>query len=213
MAVDNGYTTFLKLKAFFHQAPIERIMSQDEIEDEIDDWGKEVERISGLAWRVITETEEHHTISNNISIGPHFNIFAIHLKKPFLRTVTVLGVFDGEDYVDWIAAGKTEGRNKDYWLDLENGIIYINAYRYIYYGLDARITYTWGKSEVDKDAQDLNLRYVARHLMSMPNFFKTVPEAKVGKGDSAWERNEKRIEQLESRMANTMGLINVGGWQ
>jgi len=213
MAVDNGYTTFAKLKSFFHGAPIERILSQSEIETEIDEWGLEVERLSGLAWRAVTETDEHHTISNNVSTGPHFNIYAIHLKKNFLRSVTKLEIFDGDDFVDWIATGKTEGRSDDYFLDKENGIIYVNAYRFIYYGWDARITYVWGKSSVDKDARDLNLRYVARHLMSMPNFFKTVPEAKGGKGDSAWDRNEKRIEQLENRMANTFGLINTGGWQ
>lgn len=213
MAVANGYCTFADVKNFFKQAPIEQIMSESDIEAVIDRFGIEVERIAGMAWRAVAVTDELHTLSRNVSTGPYFNIYSTKLKFLHIRSVEELKIFDGTDYVDWIAdANKTEGRAKDYFFDLENGMIYTIGYRWIWRGLDVLVSYTHGKAIVDTDAWDLNLRYVARHLMSMPNFMKTIPEFKTGKQKDSFDRNEERIGQLESRMGQTFGVINVGDW-
>jgi len=80
-----------------------------------------------------------------------------------------LEVFDGSVYVDWLTAGKTEGRNNDYFLNARQGRIYFQkgiprAWRY---PDGVRITYRYGDYEVQGNIHKLAVLMVVRELAPM----------------------------------------------
>jgi hypothetical protein len=211
MTVANGYVTASDVRKFFLGAPLDSLYSESDIEAMIDRQGLEVERLSGNAWRAVTCTEEYHTITPNVNNGPYYNIYTFQLKHHGIRSITKLEIFDGSSWIDYVAT-KTEGREKDYWVDYVNGIVYINGYRYIWHGFDARTTYVYGKTTVDSDARELNLRYVAREIMGVADYTVSIPDSGAGRKKDRYDRNEERIRELEARLANNFQLINEGDW-
>ena len=212
MTIANGYCTYQEVIDFFQAAPVNRVFDQTKIEALIDRFGLEVERITKHSWREVSVSNEYHTVSPNVNNGPYYNIYMCHLKHFEIRSITKLELFDGSSWIDYIAT-KTEGRGADYWYDASIGIIYINGYRWIWHGYDCRVTYKYGGASVPTDVWELNLRYVARHILSMPGFHIVVPESKSGSKKDAIDRNEDRIRELEAGLANTMTpAVYEGDW-
>lgn len=207
----DGYCTYEDVKKFFVGVSIERLFSQSDIEDLIDRFGLEVERISHGSWRAKTATDELYSIVVNVRGGPWWNTYAIHLENPFVREVTALKIFDGNDWIDKVSDW-TEGRGDDYYVDGDNGIIYINGFRWVWHGHDAKVSYTYGETSVSTAVWELNLRYVARHIMSMPSYFTTFAESNTGKKKDAIDRNEERVRELEERLAMRFGVMSMGDW-
>lgn len=209
MTVENGYCTFAELQDFFHGAPLTSIMSQTKFEALIDRFGLKCERIAGMAWRAKTETDELQTMRGSTQNSAYFRLYEVHFTFPHLRSMTTLSVFNGSEYEDWIST-RTEGRASDYFIDYKHNIVYMKAFRWLYHGLDIKGTYIHGLTEVDTDIWELNLRYVAKHIMSMPKFMATIPEQKSGKQKTAQDENNERIRELESQWGNPFGVISEG---
>lgn len=212
MTVNNGYCTFQEVKDFFKQAPIESVLGQSKVEALIDRYGLEVERLSKLAWRPVTVTEELHTLFPS-AVRTYFTpLYEAHLKHIYLRSITELWIYDGDDgYTDWVAdAGREEGRGKDYFFDIQNGIVYVRGWFFPKHSLDCKVSYIHGNTQVDTDAWKLNLLYVCEHIMIMPEFVKSIPDNATSKRKSSLEMVQLEIEKKESRLAVTFSPLSVG---
>ena len=78
----------------------------------------------------------------------------------------VLEVFDGSNYVNYLTT-KQEGRDKDFWLDYEAGILYIKNLRIRSFEKLIRITYRYGQTtKVPLDINDAVAKMVAIKILT-----------------------------------------------
>ncbi len=67
-----------------------------------------------------------------------------------LADVDKLEVWNGSSYSDWLD-DKTEGRANDYWMDEEQGVLYLRYYFPYFTKKAVRMTYRYGESSVPND--------------------------------------------------------------
>ena len=74
----------------------------------------------------------------------------------------ILEVWTGSAYEDYVQT-KTEGRDDDFWVDYQSGIIYISRYENITQGI--RIKYRYGEATVPYDITDCAVKLAAMELV------------------------------------------------
>ena len=132
--------------------------STAELEEFINDAEDEIDRITNHAFRVITVTDEPHDFHHSYAVS-HWRRSAI--ARLHHRNITTLAsgsgdkleIFDGSTFIDLLATG-TEGTGfgeNDFWVDKENGTIYIFSQFPIRGPGTIRVTYRYGDSSVPKD--------------------------------------------------------------
>jgi hypothetical protein len=124
---------------------------------------------SSRAWRERQRTNEYLSFRDN-----QFYIarsgFKFKLARRFVRELNSdngdkLEVYDGTSWVDWLST-KQEGRDKDFWLDYENGYLYLRNFIYRGYEKVIRITYRYGEETVPMDINDITAKIVAVKLLT-----------------------------------------------
>lgn len=116
----------------------------------------EIDKRTQHAWREITVTDEFYDllVTNIDNQGSGLPIGLRHRKiKAFDTAKDKLEVWTGTSYEDWLDT-KTEGRNKDFWLDAERGILWLRYYFAFYRKMAVRLTYRYGEASVPYDIKD-----------------------------------------------------------
>lgn len=143
--------------------------SVEEIDTTINRFERYFDNQTQHAWRSTLITNEYH----DLPIGP-YNLSTgrpIKLLHRSIRTFTSgthkIEVWDGANWVDWISdANYQEGRGKDYWIDYENGVIYLKL-RYTYHWQKAiRVTYAYGEDNVPEDVRDAVALFTAAEILT-----------------------------------------------
>lgn len=102
-------------------------------------------------------------------------------------------MWNGSTWTDWVST-KTEGRGSDYWVDYNEGIIYFEkGYPLIAYPDNVKVTYRWGKSTVDKWAEELCTLMAAKRVLEFS--YDRIISSEGGSGDMA------DLPRIESRIA------------
>lgn len=127
------------------------IPSSSSVETFILEAEEQVDRDTQRAWRSRTVTNEYHDINKNTQWHPGQGI-RIKLNHRFIKSLSSgsgdkLEVWEGSGYIDFLT-NRTEGRGNDFWLDYENGVLYLRNYVYVFYANAIRITYRYGEETV-----------------------------------------------------------------
>lgn len=126
------------------------------------------------------------------------NFIRIVLPHNEIISVDKLQIYDGSSYVDWVST-KTEGRDKDYWIDYYRGIIYINTYAfgtYLYRPYNVIVDYTYGagatatdRSKVPKAIEHAATLLVVADLLLNDDYAIVLPDGSPSTVDPMSKRN------------------------
>ena len=123
------------------------------------------ERFSGTkSGQDMTAKYEYYDVSGNYRYHTGIAVYLDHRKIRSFQTGDVMEIWNGSAWTVWIAT-KTEGRADDYWVDYEQGIIYLLARYSISGPAKMRIKYRYGESTLNKLVEDICTKMVASDLM------------------------------------------------
>ena len=124
-----------------------------------------IDNTTSHAWREVTVTKEYTRASSVYRHGTGIRLDLVHRK---IQELTKLEIWNEGSWVDWVAT-KTEGRDEDYWIDEQNGVLFINGTIRIYpHGI--RVTYTFGESAVSGGIEECATIMVALSILNSPEF-------------------------------------------
>lgn len=154
------------------------------------------------AWRSARVTEELHTIdytSQNYRDGAQ-----IFLGQ---RIITALSSGDGDALLVWNGSidedyltTRTEGRNKDWWIDLSTGMLFIKTFPVPFYTrrrYTVKVTYRYGESTVVKDIEKACVLMTAVDILGSDDRSILLPEGtqNIGLSDKfeKWQDQADRL--------------------
>ena len=170
------------------------------VEEWINESEDHIDQETMHAWRSVTITNEQHHLE-----VPHYQLrdgSEIKLLHRNIKTLTsgtdLLEVWDGSQYLDYLA-NKTEGRNKDYWVNEEMGFVFIKTYpSYLPRTFGVRVTYRFGDSTVPGDIKRACIFLTAIHFLQGEDRSVLLPE-----GTSNISYNTK-IDKWQERAEDIM---------
>lgn len=131
-------------------------------------------------WREKTVTDEYHHI-DKLTYNRREGI-VIWLNHRKIRTFSSsdgdkLEVWDGSDWTDYLT-DKTEGRNNDFWVDYNDGVIFLNTIlsSYLPRYFDLRVTYRFGETSVKGDIKKACILLTARDVLMQDDRSILLPE-------------------------------------
>ena len=125
----------------------------------------EIDAYTGHAWRSVTITKERLKPSSNYRYGTGI---ILKLQNRKIRSIEKLEIWDGSSNIDWVAT-KTEGRNKDYWVDYEQGFIYLISLRSLFEN-SISCDYKFGETVVGKQISRIATLKTALEILRSPEF-------------------------------------------
>jgi hypothetical protein len=147
--------------------------SEDEVYEYIQEAMEEIDRLTRNAWRTRTITKEYHSVPDRF-----FYEYGVGLKlklghrniKPFDSDAgDMIEIWNGTAWEDWVAT-KSEGRNKDYWLDEQNGFLHIIRRLWFHRNRSIRITYRYGETTVPDDIKKATSLLVAANILESDDY-------------------------------------------
>ena len=136
------------------------------VEDRINENEDDIDKQTGHGWRTKTMTDEYHDLQHNYVIGRGLKIKLKHrIITDLLSGTDSLKLWNGSEWEEWLGT-KTEGRDKDYWLDYTNGFLYIKTY-YFQRESIVKITYRYGEGTVSKDLKKACILATSIDLLMM----------------------------------------------
>lgn len=159
-----------------------------------------IDNKTGHAWRTTTATNEYHHLKK--MSYQHRDGVPIFLKNRKITTFSSgtdkLEIWDGSQWLDWVA-NKTEGRNGDFWVDYEQGIIFIKTVpAYLPRYFQVRVTYRYGDSTVPGDIKRACILRTAADLVNSDDRSSLFPEG---------TQNVPLPEKVEKWMAEADKII------
>ena len=155
--------------------------SLEDVENSILEAQDEIDQQTHHAWREKTISNEKHDL-NQLRYEPDAG-WPIYLKHRAIKTLSSsdgdkIEMWDGSAWVDWVASSDyTEGRGNDYWMDYEQGVLYIrSATIFAVKNKAVRITYRHGTSTVPKDIRKACLLMACIDVLESNNRTLLVPE-------------------------------------
>lgn len=142
-----------------------------QVESFINEAEDEIDRRTQHAWKSTSVSNEYYDIpSYPVRLEGFTTGFEINLRHRKITTLATptdkLEVWNGSSWVDWVAT-KTEGRANDYWLDLEQGKLFIKNFYLFFRRKGIRMTYRYGESSVPKDIQRAAAMLAAIQILRM----------------------------------------------
>ena len=125
----------------------------------------EIDAYTGHAWRNKIITEERLKPSSDYRYGTGISLKLLNRK---ITSLDRLEIWDGNSNIDWVAT-KQEGRNKDYWVDYEQGIIYLISVRAIFPN-SISVDYKFGETVVGKQISRIATLKAALTVLISPEF-------------------------------------------
>jgi hypothetical protein len=168
------------------------------IEERIDEAEAYIDQITGHAWRNKTISNEYHELNLGYEALTGIPVYLNHRGIKNLATASgdKLEIWDGGTWSDWlVGTSRTEGRDKDYWLRYEDGVLYIR--NWTRYPKGVRVTYRYGETIVPYDIKKAALLLTCIDLIATDDKSVQLPEGtsqltyrdKIDK----WERDIKEI--------------------
>ena len=177
--------------------------SLNDIEEWIREAQDDIDSTTHNAWRTVTVSNEYHDI-NQLSYEEGCG-WPIYLKHRNIKSLDTsegdkIEIWDGSDWVDWVASSDyTEGRDEDYWVDYEQGILYITNNVWSYLRKGVRLTYRFGNTTVTKDIRNACAMMVAIKVLETNDRTIVVPDGT--------ERNvsySSRINRMQDKIDNIL---------
>lgn len=146
-------------------------VTQENIEQWIMDLEDYVDRIAQDSWRTKISADELHDYDQGMfrrNVGVpiylnNMNIFGLDSSEG-----DKLLVLEGNTWVDWLLdASRTEGRDKDYWVDKNKGIVYIRRAVWRSTGQSIDVTYRYGNKPVPGDIKEATRLLVAAKVLEV----------------------------------------------
>lgn len=175
---------------------------KEEVEDWIEESEDEIDAETMHSWRETTVTkEQHHLRAPSYQYRDGTTVKLIHRNIKTLTAGTdLLEVWDGANYVDYLT-DKTEGRNNDYWVNEETGMIFLKTYpARIQRTFGCRVTYRYGESSVVKDIKKACVFLTAVQMLQSEDRTVLLPEGTSNIPIESKSRSwEKKAEKIMSR--------------
>ena len=89
--------------------------------------------------------------------------------------VLVLEVFNGVQYDNWAEKFEPRRMTGYWWVDPQEGIVFINTFVFWQGGKEIRVKYVYGRDDLPNTIKELTLLYVARDLLATERLAVTVP--------------------------------------
>jgi hypothetical protein len=104
---------------------------------------------SNHSWRTTSVGTEYINPQTNYRLGSGVRFKLKHRK---IKSITLLEIYDGSNWVDYVAT-KVEGRNNNYWINYTEGVVYILD-RVSFFPDGVRASYTYG-DEINYMVEDI----------------------------------------------------------
>jgi len=167
------------------------------------------------AWRAVTVTNEYHDYNGirkhprgyPIGKAPCKCVYLDHrMAHSFVSETHKIEIWQGDEWIDLAltANGYTEGRDDDYWIDYENGVIYFVDKEPDIGPKSVRVTYAYGETSVPGDIKEWALKQAAIDLiysddwtvMTIDNIDRVNLEGKVKHWKEDIDKIRERREEL-----------------
>lgn len=137
--------------------------SLNTIMDWIFDAEDEIDNDTRHSWRETTISDEYHNTDGErgYTCKSQINLDNRNIKTFDTDEGDKLEIWTGSEWEDYITE-KTEGRDEDFWVDYENGVIYIRNGYFYYRDKGARISYRYGETSVPRDIKKVATLIVVR---------------------------------------------------
>lgn len=186
------YTTVKKVERFMRLSSVSDTTTPN-IQDIIELINRAEDRIdykTGHAWRErfcgtntgldMTAKYEYYDINYRYEAQSGRPIYLNHRE---IRTFSsddgdTIEVWDGSSWENWLT-GKTEGRDEDYWLDYEQGILYLRT-RYRTGSRKLRVKYRYGSDFVNKMVEDIATKIVGIDILGQASTTVMLPDCPSG---------------------------------
>ena len=194
------YTTVKKVESFLMMGtPISdsttpSVQQVIELINRIED---EIDYRTGHAWRLrysgTPSGQDQTQVYESYDVGHLYEYqtgMPVYLKHRMIRTLDatagdVFEIWNGSEWEDWIA-NKTEGRSDDFWVDYEQGIIYVKARWGAKGPTKMRMKYRYGETTVNRMIENIATKMVAVDILSNESKAVILPE-----GNSSLTYSEK----------------------
>lgn len=173
------YTSAANVRALLQIDSASTTPSTAEIEAFINRAEDYIDQYTGHAWRTVSVANEFRDIPPRASYENYAGI-PIYLRHRSVKTLAAgsgdkIEVWEGSSYVDYVAT-KTENRNNDFWLDYNQGILYLRS------GTAAgtrrvRATYRYGETSVPKDIEEAATKLAAIDMASADDRVALIPKS------------------------------------
>lgn len=108
-------------------------------------------------------------------------------------------VFSGTQYMDWAQTFEPQRMTGYWWVDPQEGIVYINTFVFWQGGKEIRIKYVYGRDDLPANVKELTLLYAARDFLATERFASIVPEGGATLDFGSMIRYlDARIKELEN---------------
>ena len=175
--------------------------TQAQVEEHIEEAQAEIDNITQHAWRETQVSDEYYDLP--IQPNPMADITScieVYLRHRAVKTIDSdagdkIEIWNGSSWIDW-ADTKTQGRANDYWVDEEQGLLFLN-YHYAYFrrkGL--RMTYRYGENNVSADIRKCCAMMVAIRIVSFDDNSANLNET----GDPTRSPYDQRIAQMSKEI-------------
>lgn len=160
-----------------------------------------IDRLTNTTWNgEVKQVTEYHDITR-----PKWGFwiyrlgYPVFLNKVFVRQILKLEVWQGDEWKDWISDPEIkEGRDKHYWVDYREGILYLNVFLIPMAGKEIRVTYTYGRDDLPGQIKELCLLLTVKHLLMNERRLFALAEGAQGLTISEQMKwIDQRIKELE----------------
>jgi hypothetical protein len=124
-----------------------------------------VESRTGHAWKATTISNEYIDPSSKYRYGTGIRF---KLNNRSIRSLAKLEIFDGTNWVDYVDT-KIEGRDNDYWVNYEEGVVYIIGLRKVFPD-GIRVSYIFGELTVSGGIEEATTMMAAIMIMNSPEY-------------------------------------------
>lgn len=185
-----------------------------QVEEMIVESEDEINQQTMNSWKSETVTKEYHTIDRPTIRYEGTKIFMGNrnittLSSPTDKLEVWTGTSGNDGWEDYLIT-RTEGRNKDYWINNQDGILFIKTYpRYFRRTFDVRLTYRFTELTVKKDIEKACIRLTAISLASSDDKSILFPEgsSNIPLPDKATKWQEQADKIINSNRELKVAII------
>jgi hypothetical protein len=173
-----------------------------QVEDMIRDAQETIDNYTKYAWRERRVSGMWHNVDPNLvyNYGAGYK-FNLHRRN--IRTITagdIINVWNGTTYVDYVA-DKQIGRDKDYWVNYEDGYLYLkDTLRFAFQEKVIQTTFRYGEASVPQSIRKACAMLVAIALMTNEDSSFLLEEG----GDTRQMGYDPRIQSMLSNVKRTL---------
>jgi hypothetical protein len=201
------YCTAQDVKDFLQLAGWNGILSDTIVNNFIEYNEEFIDKSTGTAWRERRAVNEYNTIPRraiNWEVGAPINL----LYSPVRQFNSSLGdkieVWNGSTWDDWLVT-RQEGRDKDFWVDYEDGILFLRYWLPVFYSkFSVRVTYRYGYTSVAPDIKKATILLTAADILENESRSTLTPAGELqfmGYSDRVdrWRREAREIIMLNTK--------------